>query len=430
MKTPYFSFMFVLFLVATSCVNKKESITNPTDYNQYLYYSNEAPLKKINSEKTFWKNKLAQNPTQFTYLQKIAALNEQLFAATAKIDYLIAAEKNLLVYNQKSNEKQASSLRALARNYISQHRFKEALVLLKKAEINGEKLAHTQKMLFDVHLELGNIAETKKYLSLLGNQQDFDYFIRLSKWNDHQGNLTAAIKYLETATKLAEKSKDENLRQWSYTNLADYYGHHNDLKKSYEYYLKALALNPNDSYALKGIAWIVYSYEKNPEQALKIISEIAKNHPSPEYELFQAEIHDFLKQPQHKKIHLENYQKSSNNTMYGVMYQKYNALLYCDEWTDFDKAISLAKDEINNRPTAQSYDLLAWAYFKKGETKKALKIVKNNLAEKTFEPEAQYHMAEIYKANGQKSKANQLKKELLESIYELGPQMEIKIINL
>ena len=84
----------------------------------------------------------------------------------------------------------------------------------------------------------------------------------------------------------------------------------------------------------------------------------------------------------------------------------------------------MAKLEVQNRPTAQSYDLLAWTYYKKGDVVKALEIVDTHVVGKTFEPTAMYHVAKIYKANGKKDEANSIKNELLESVFELGPMME------
>jgi len=46
--------------------------------------------------------------------------------------------------------------RALARNYISQHWFKEALELAKSSRAMGSGLQESRKLLFDVHMELGN----------------------------------------------------------------------------------------------------------------------------------------------------------------------------------------------------------------------------------------------------------------------------------
>ena len=101
------------------------------------------------------------------------------------------------------------------------------------------------------------------------------------------------------------------------------------------------------------------------------------------------------------------------------MYNVYTSKLLAD--SNNEKAVELAKIEVQNRPTPMSYDLLAWSYFNIGKKQKALEIIDTFVANKTFEPEAQYHMAKIYKANGQFDKVTALKEELLNSSYELGP---------
>ncbi|MGB5667215.1 MAG: cell surface protein, partial [Maribacter sp.] len=274
--------MLLFFLMFSSCNESARRVTNPEDYNVYLETKVNTSEVSAKKEFAFWEEKLEKAPNQFPYLGKMASANSQLFGATGAIQYLIEAENNLKAANKKTNYNNASYLRALARNYISQHRFKEALELLKKAEANGENLENTQKMLFDVYLELGNYAQAESYLKEFKSFSDFDYLIRLSKWSDHQGNLDAAIKYMEKATTIAESSNINSLKQWSYTNLADFYGHANRIQESYDHYLKALELDPNDAYAKKGISWIVYSYERNPEEALRILDSITKQHKSPD----------------------------------------------------------------------------------------------------------------------------------------------------
>jgi hypothetical protein len=44
---------------------------------------------------------------------------------------------------------------------------------------------------------------------------------------------------------------------------------HGRIQESYDSYLKTLAIDPNYSYALKGIAWIVFSHERNTKEAKK-----------------------------------------------------------------------------------------------------------------------------------------------------------------
>lgn len=412
--------LVALFLY--NCGNDK--ITDTADYNAYL----ETNIKDTYTEEIqFWNSRLKNTPNQFPYLAKRASAYNTAFKASGQIEYLIKAEEDLVAVNKKTNYNNASYLRSLASNYISQHRFKESLQLLEVAKVNGENLEATKKMLFDVHLELGNYIYAKSYLDEFKNTSDFDYLIRLAKWEDHQGNLDSAIAHLEKAKTIAIASNIKEIKQWAYTNLADFYGHAGRLEESYNHYLNALALDPNDAYSKKGIAWIVYSHEKNNIEALRILNHVTSYYESPDYDLLKAEIAEYSNDMDLKLQSLENYKMSVQNELYGDMYNKYNVMLYTDEMTLLDNAFEIAKREVENRPTPASYDLLAWSYFKAGDIDKAVEIVNEYVDGYTFEPEALYHAAEIYKAAGFNKKVEPLKAELLASAYELGPLMAQRI---
>ncbi len=431
MKTQQTIFFALFIFVLLSCSTKNNAtITHKSDYDRYLNLSKNTSKITAQKELVFWQEKLQKQPSQYPYLGKIASANTLLFSSDGNIKYLVNAEKKLEELNSKTKYTNSGSLRALARNYISQHKFKEALGLVKKAETLGDNLKATQKMLFDIHLELGNYTEAESYLTKIKSFSDFDYLIRDSKWNDHIGDLGSAIHFMEKATEIAESSNNTNLKIWSYTNLADYYGHNNEIKKAYIFYLKSLKLDANNSYAKKGIAWIVYSHEKNPEEALRILNSISKENTSPDYYLLKAEIAEFKNNLTSKNENLNLYLLAVNNDLYGDMYNQYNAKLFLEEFDKKAEALAIIQKEIENRPTPQSYDLLAWYYFQTKEYTKALELMNSYVVGKTFEPEAQYHLAEIYKVNGFTKKALKIKKELLESAFELGPLMEERINNI
>ncbi|MEP3837021.1 MAG: cell surface protein [Algibacter sp.] len=427
--TSQLTFVFLLLLLI-SCNENTKKITNINDYVGYLEATDEEVLQLVKEDFNFWEKKLEKEPNQFPYLAKAAASQSAIFNKTGNIDALIKAETYLVKANKATNYNNAGYLRALSRNYVSQHRFKEALLLLIKAEDNGEGLKGTQKMLFDVHLELGNYDAAKTYLERIKKTNDFDYLIRLSKWSDHRGNLDAAIKYMEQAKTIGERANLAATKQWVYTNLADYYGHAGRIETSYNHYLKALELDPNGAYAKKGIAWIVYSYEKKPDEALRILNEITKTYNAPDYNLLKAEIAEFNGNIVLKEEQLKLYATEVKNSFYGDMYNKYNALLYAESEKDTEKALEIAYVEIKNRPTPQSYDLLAWSLYNHGEVKEAMEVIEQHVVGKTSEPDVLFHVAKIYKANGEIKKANALKKELLESVFELGPIMEKEIKNI
>ena len=92
--------------------------------------------------------------------------------------------------------------------------------------------------------------------------------------------------------------------------------------------------------------------------------------------------------------------------------------------------MEIAKIEVNHRPTPDSYDLMAWSYYNMGDSKKALEIAQKHVVGKSFEPKLNYHLAMIYKANKMDYKIAPIKKELLASTFELGPNMEKKINSL
>ena len=386
MKTLNQLTFILLLLLAVSCNNESKKITDTNDYNAYLEISENEMLLAVKEDLKFGEEKHEKEPNQFPYLSKIAASQSQIFTKTGNIEALINAEKNLIKANELSHYTKVGYLRALARNYISQHRFKESLELLQKAEANGEGLKATQKMLFDVYLELGNYKLAKAYLNEFVDTTNFDYLIRLSKWSDHRGNLDAAIKYMEQAQLIAESSNIPSTKQWVYTNLADYYGHAGKINASYNHYLKALKLNPEDAYAKKGIAWIVFSHERNPKEALRILNSIMENYESPDYYLLKAEIADFMGDVIMKSKNLDNYSKIVKNLNYGAMYNAHNVEFYLNNTKQYKKAIELAQEELKNRETPETYMLLANSYFKLGDLDKAVSIIEKKIKGKTVIP--------------------------------------------
>jgi hypothetical protein len=90
-----------------------------------------------------------------------------------------------------------------------------------------------------------------------------------------------------------------------------------------------------------------------------------------------------------------------------------------------EEGLFMALNEVESRATPDNYALLAWAHFKNKNYHLALKIIEQNVEGKTFEPQSLFYSAQIYKANNAASKlVKPLKKELSQSIYELGPLLE------
>jgi tetratricopeptide (TPR) repeat protein len=419
--TTFFLFLF------TACTNSSESnIAQASDYEQYLSPDQNPNATAAKKELDFWSEKFEKTPTQYPYQAKMAGAHSALFATTGDINHLNEAYKLYQEVNKKTNNTQPAYLRALARNCISQHKFREAYSALKMAENRGDQLRSTQKMLFDVCLELGSKNEAEEYLNQIASKKDFDYNIRLAKWNDHEGDLDQTIVLMEQALADAVEKKNEGLILWSATNLGDYYGHAGRIEDSYQQYLRSLEIDPNNAYALKGIAWIAFSKDGNLTEAKRILKALSKRRDVPDYNLLLAEISEFENDDTSQKRYIDNFLQQVQDSQYGDMYNTYIA-----EVTESpEKILSIAKKEIENRPTPMSYALMAWAHYKNNDTKKALEIIEEKVNNKTFEPAAQYKMAVIYKENNLNDRTQALKVELGGSSYELGPVMKEKIASL
>ncbi len=411
---------FVCILFLWSCSSKTATqITDSSDYNQYL---TSKPAKETSKYFELWNSKIKPDSMQLTSFGIVASEYTRFFNETGNITYLKKAEKALKKAATIAAVGKSGYYRALSRNYISQHRFKEALVWAEKAERMGSGLRASRSLLFDVHMELGDYNTAHSYLDLIYNKEDFGYLIRAAKWQDHKGNLDQAIFLMEKAKRKADASNNPETKLWAYTNLADFYGHAGRLEESYQHYLKTLAIDGDNAYAKKGIAWIVFSHEKNPEQALQILEAVTDVNATPDYHILKAEIASYAEEDLRASKSFDSFYQSVQNEAYGNMYNTHKIKFYIEVTGQYHKALFLAEEEVSNRPTPETYDLLAYAHLKNGNPTKAFDLVMTYVEGKTHEPEVLFHMAEIYKAKGAEERVKELKDMLQDASFEMGPE--------
>ncbi|MEP0675684.1 MAG: hypothetical protein ABJC32_09170 [Nonlabens ulvanivorans] len=411
--------LLLLISCATAPDQNQAIITDINDFQSYLDSDRDALVATLKSKTAPLKLDIEQDSSRIVQMSRLAGLNNQLYDLTGDISYLeqaVSLRENVL---KRTAIKPESARRSLAQMYIKQHRFKEADSLMKN-EVANEKQDHLVK--FDIAMELGNYVEAEELLNTLRNLNDYNYLIRAAKWNDYKGNLDDTIRLMEKAMELAEESGSENLMLWSYSNIADYYGHHGDLALSYKYYLKTLELDPQNDYALKGISWIAYSNDDDTALATQIINKLQSRHHIPDYNLILSEYASY-QNDEKKALELrESFLKETNKPAYRGMYNTYrieNLLAGTD--AQQKSGLELAIIEVENCATPETYDLLGYAYLVNKMPVIALENHKQFVQNKTFEPVAQLHLAQIFKENKLVDVAQPIKNELLEARYELGP---------
>ena len=417
MKNPL---LLVFLILVLGCAREKpQKITSVLEYEKYLSSDEKLSIDDALNELSFWQSRLTKDSTNIISLSKIAGLHTTLFALTGEVSNVHISEKLIKKSLHLSARNKDVYLRSLAHNYITQHRFKEAKTILDSAYGFPDNKRATEFMLFDVLMELGDYQKADMLLGKIKNNGDYNYLIRLSKWSDYKGNLDAAIRYMEQAKAIAESRGDISLKVWTYTNLADYYGHAGRLKEAYEHYLMTLKLQPDNAYAKKAIAWILYASEGDTSEANRILDAVSTYHKEPYYFLMKAELAKFDANLSEVRTQEENFIKALVTDDYGDMYNTSLIELYAK--SDPQKALSLAKLEVANRATPEIYGILAYSQLmieKKGE---ALATIENYVVGKTFEPKTIYITALVFKANEMLDMLPELKLELESAAFELGP---------
>ncbi len=414
----------MIAVLLSACSDRGQSVTDFKDYESYLSLSQAVSSGPVNEELKFWSDRLKKNNDDASLI-KLGALYSELFKETGLAEHIVLSDSLYKEAQKRNAEGLVEIYQALAANAISQHKFQDAKEYAEKALSLKDKKSASLLLLADVSLEIGDYARANQILRQFKNKRSFAYLIRKAKVKDHEGMLDSAIVCMEQAYHRVRGNKA--LSQWALSNLADMYGHAGRIEDSYAVYLNVLRNHPSDDYSLKGIAWIALSHDKKIKDAKRIVNTLAARNRMPELHLILAEIAHLEGNTLEKANQLKKFRSLASVPAYRPMYMKYLALLEAEEFNNASAAVSMAVEEINNRSTPQSFDLLAWGYYHQNKFKEAFEVATKHVENQTFEPEAFYHLGMIYHANGNHEKGDQYLKEALKCRFELGPSTTAKI---
>ena len=412
-----YCFAILIFIGAAAC-NKNKPVSNREDYKEFLKATHKN-LSQIDQEIVFWSKKLEEDGSHFGAQTKLGGLYAKRFHYSGNINEVHKADSFYKCANQLQKQFSSGIYRQLAANAITKHQFWQSKYFLDSAAQLGDNFSYTLLQQFDTQLELGNSYEAERLLNRYPNANTFEVLIRKAKLSDARGNLDEAVLLMEQALAKVTVDNDKGAWLWVKSNLGDFYTHANRFAEAYQCYLDVLKMDSENYHSLKGIAWLAFSYEKNTKASKEILSFLQKVHPVPDYDLLLAEIAAYENDNQRSKEYTAAFIKKTTAPEYGDMYNTYLFDLYSED--NSSDAMAFAQKEIRNRPTPQSYDLLSWAHYKQGNIKEALRIASYYVENKCFEPAAQYHLALIYKANGNNKKANRFLEEVSTALVELGP---------
>ena len=167
----------------------------------------------------------------------------------------------------------------------------------------------------------------------------------------------AAFVHLEKAHELAPK----NPATWN--NLANYYGHSGKVKKAFEYFAKAIELNPNESVYYQNFATTVYVFRKDAMEFFRITEQQALE------KALELDMKALKLDPKNFNLATQLAQ-----TYYAIRPTRTDEALKA--WTN---ALAIAHDEIEREGVYIHFARLKWLAGRTNEAGAHLKAVTNEM---------------------------------------------------
>jgi hypothetical protein len=412
----------LLSLLAGSCRHREDRIVSDHFIDSFItHYTTPAIARANTAEMHFWESRI--NPALPGYVDesRYAGGLAMDFRFFGEIDSLKKADSILLKVDRDFNHKEASADLALMAHSLTEHRFMQADSLLMRAKLLGLRPQESLNASFDVDFETGKYTEAQIELNSLRSPDDYGYFFRRSKMDHLKGLLDTAIQDMLRAADLA--GNNVYLKGTALANAGDLYIHSGDLAAAGRTFRDCLLLNSADFHSLMGLGWIAIVHDHDDSLAEKVFRFVATKSSLPDPFFKMAQLTDSSVAKQSALL----FAQKATDRRYGRMYNKYLIQLYTGRLSDPERAESIAKDELNNRATPQTYAWYAWALFENGKKQDAYSVFEQHVSGQPLEGLELYWMGKLMKGMDKGYNAQAFFKAAYETRYDLGPEIENEI---
>ncbi|MBX9734607.1 MAG: hypothetical protein K2X37_11150 [Chitinophagaceae bacterium] len=380
---------------------------------------------QLTNDSIFWKNRLSSNPINYTAAVKLSSVLQHKFQLSGNIQYLHEASGLIEQLLAEYGPNHAGLQRIKAGIHITKHQFKEANAAIQKALEIGEERRESLLIAFDTQFELGYYTMASRTLQSCKQNNDYGYLFRMFKWKHYIGETDSAIWYLQKAQEWGAQS--QKLVSVARVNEADLYLHEGKLKDAIAAYKKNIESDNTDFHSWLGIAKSMIQYTDNRSDAIQLLTKITKHHalPDPYYQMVGAAegLNDRNLQYQYAK----QFADKATDSMYGAMYSKYMIDLYTGILNQPNKALVLAKAEINNRATPQTYAWLAWTLHQTKQFQLADSVYTHYVKGKPLEALELFWMGQRMYELDKKNNAQLFFEGAAKNYHDLSPGKQVQL---
>jgi tetratricopeptide (TPR) repeat protein len=411
-----------ILIIFASCKNDKKPVVSAQFTDSLISnYTTPQAIKTNEADLQFWKSRILPGITDYTNTSRYASALINRFYLLGNINDVKCSDSLLKKLAKDYNGKETGPFFSLVGHCILQHRFNEADSLLEIAKAIGIKKYESDATSFDVDFELGRISLSKVDLKSIQNENDYGYQFRKSKMMHYNGELDSSINAMLKAKENA--GQNEQLKLAALSNVGDLYIHAGKLDKAYDCFTECIKLNPADLHSIMGIGWIALVKDKNDSLSEKIFQFVASKTESPDplFKLIAVaeQRGDSALQVKYAKA----FEQKVSDSLYGNMYNKYLIQLYTGILNNTVKAEAIAKSELENRSTPQTYAWYAWTLVCNNKKEEAYSIYQKYVSGKPLEGLELYYMGKLMLSLNKGYNAREFFKEAGKNVYDLSPSI-------
>ena len=374
---------------------------------------------------SFFESRLAQDSDNFMVGGQLVARYLMRFQVAADLEDVRRAEvvaRSVLPLVSDS----AGAFARLGVVYLTQHKFAEAYAAARSAVAWNPRNQEALGLLFDAGVATGRYAVAESTLSRLAPGR-VSYQLRLAHWLTARGRTDGAYHAMDHACRqLARAQIRPQAVAWCLTELAKIRHVREGEAAAAALYGRALEIQPGYRAALEGLADLAYA-RRDWAEAARLFRRIAAD-AHPDLYLRLAEAHSALGDSAAAARWERAFLRVARAPGAEALYAHPLALYYAARPLTLDTAVAVARRDVARRPAVESYDVLSWVLFRRGELSSALAASDRARRWGAPSPTMDYHRARILAALGRRPEAAALMAQALArpSLFEPHVQEDLR----
>jgi tetratricopeptide (TPR) repeat protein len=290
----------------------------------------------------------------------------------------------------------------LALVLCSRHRFAEGLALAAKVYDENPGNLNALATMGDAQLELGRYAEAEAtYQKLLSASTEPSTLARMARLAELKGQTDEAVRLLHQAADDERKTGDAKAATWYQVRLGEISfdaGRLDDAEQTFRAVLQEFP-DHHDSTADLGK---MRAARGHYDEAIALLKKAAAIAAEPALLAVLGDLHARNGQ---EELAQRTFARLEQTALRYPEYRRELSLFYSQHDRQLQRALELARQDLEARPDIYGYDALAWALYKEGRPEEAAKAIAEALKLGTRDARLFYHAGMIYHRLGDRAGA-------------------------